>query len=246
MELPQRERIVPRVITRFSPDGAHFIVFCRNATAGTAKLSLHDVKTRELIQEVQPVQQNTDKSIEAFVAAFSDGTIALATQSAEIFVAEFNWKQLPTHFSPIPPPDEQERDPHVWDLKLSQKGDKGALGGIFHDSRKPVLYLFDSESRSIKSIAGGIPVKTTVSSLAFHPKDSYLAIGNDNKSIYLYHLDSKTLEDTELGGHSRTVVAMAFDQDGTKLASSATNRISVWNWSKRSGQTTSGLTGWTS
>ncbi|KAI3380118.1 hypothetical protein SNEBB_001204 [Seison nebaliae] len=74
-------------------------------------------------------------------------------------------------------------------------------------------------------------------SLSIHPNKIYIATGQVGAEAIIYVWNSQTQKTISIlqGGHTDGISSLAFDNDGTKLASvgkDEKNSVSIWDWSK--------------
>ena len=228
--MPAQKNIESRVLAKVSEDGDRLLIFHRpGPDLGDPCLSLIKLPSMEVTtaESIDP-EGNITKP---FLAAFSEHRIALVTEKAQVSVAQFDWKTLEPRivFSPISKPVPKELV--IWDFELSPitETETCAVAGKYSDDNAAFLQVFDLASGTSKNLAAILPKVKTFTALAFHPTEPYLAAGNEDRSVYIINLETEKLE-KELPGHERSVVALAFDDTGEKLAASSMTRISIWDW----------------
>ena len=170
------------------------------------------------------------------VAAFSESgnCIILSNKEGECFAAHFDpsTRQLPEpdDFTPIIHSRDGLSDTDIWDITLSPDGNLAALVG---------RHKLRSSRMSFVHVMNTIDMKTTVRTnvgpnvamcVDFHPDGSRLAVGTYDRRL-IYILDSATGQQlgSPLRGHSRSITALRYNHDGSKLASGSMFQVRIWN-----------------
>lgn len=96
-------------------------------------------------------------------------------------------------------------------------------------ARTPELVLVDLAARGTDKT---IPLPSQPSSLSWHPREPIVAVGHMDGTITLAHAGTSTCASLS-PRQSAWVMSLVFSPDGTWLATSAHDRIAIWNVAER-------------
>ncbi len=220
-----------RLTTKFTPDGKNAFVFRSSVESANPDpcLFLLDAKTGQIRAQTTPIDPS-GAPIQPTCAGFSADarTVVFADKKARCFVAKLDPAsgQLPDKVAEIDGTNANLQNPTAWAVALSADGQRGAVIG--ENGRQSFVRLFDVESHATLH-AFNLGERAATGAL-FHPSGTHLAIGQfRDYSIHVVNFETGETE-RKIMGHERGITALAFNEDGTRLASGSLNRIRIWDW----------------
>ena len=97
---------------------------------------------------------------------------------------------------------------------------------IASGSEDNTIKLWDAQSGKENS---NLTLDSSVTSVAFSPDGSQIAVGHFKK-IQLFDTQTQVKLGSPLNGHSRPVMSVAWNNDGTKLASGSCDKtVRIWS-----------------